>query len=66
MKRKITKAAQRLADNWNAYIQEHREKTERKAKAIRRKRYAEDLTAQRRARYYARKEREVDDGEEIT
>lgn len=58
MKPRTSKAAQRFADNWNQYIQEHRERTERRAKAIRSKRYAKDLTAQRRARYYARKERE--------
>jgi hypothetical protein len=64
MRKRISKSAQRIADNWNQYILDHREKTKRRAMAMRSKRYAKDATSRRRAKFYAK--REGDHGEKTT
>ena len=51
---RIPKSAQRLADNWNNYILEQREMTERRARFLKRKQQAKDATSRRKAKFYAK------------
>lgn len=58
--RKPTPAMLAAAEGWKARARHHASKATRRAWAIKRRRLAEELTATRRARYFARIEKEVD------
>ena len=58
MGKRVTKAMQAAAEGWNQSAARHAAKAQRRAWAIKRRHLAEDLTAQRRARYFARIEKE--------
>jgi len=55
-KRRATPALQAAADGWNSQTIAHVQRAQGRAAARKRRTMAEELTAIRRARYYARKE----------